>query len=219
MNQADNRNEGIDLIDLIVVTLKKWWLVVLCTGIGIATTYVANQTLVTPIYESTSLIYILGTTETELNSTTTWGDVQVGSALTNDLIHIVNSRSVYDRAIAIAARDGFTFTREEIEEVLTVTIQGDRLLQIQGSSVDSGIAYVITKAVTSAAIQRIAEVTNIDVPSIVDVAELPQEATIDNFNYREGALIGFVIAIAIILGLYIIQRYVKSGLLRHASSQ
>ena len=209
MNRADNRNEGIDLIDLIVVTLKKWWLVVLCTGIGIATTYVANQTLVTPIYESTSLIYILGTTETELNSTTTWGDVQVGSALTNDLIHIVNSRSVYDRAIAIAARDGFTFTREEIEEVLTVTIQGDRLLQIQGSSVDSGIAYVITKAVTSAAIQRIAEVTNIDVPSIVDVAELPQEATIDNFNYREGALIGFVIAIAIILGLYIIQRYVK----------
>ena len=92
----DNKNEEIeiDLKELFFVLRGKIVIIILTmlvfgVGGGLASHY-----LVTPMYSSTSGVYVL-TNETVLS----YADLQIGNSITNDYIQMIQSRTVLETVI------------------------------------------------------------------------------------------------------------------------
>ena len=92
--QSQNTEE-IDLKELFLVLWSKIWILIgaAVAGAGIAALY--TILCVTPMYESTSSLYILSKTTT-LTSLT---DLQMGTQLTQDYMVLAKSRNVVESVI------------------------------------------------------------------------------------------------------------------------
>ena len=95
-----NRNEfdeevEIDLLELFHVLLRKWWLIAICTIAGAGIAFGITLGVITPMYESNAMLYILSKT----TSVTSLADIQIGSELTQDFTVIATSKPVIDAAI------------------------------------------------------------------------------------------------------------------------
>ena len=94
MENQNNRDEiEIDLLELFHILLGRWWLIL---GIGFLTAVIGlmiSSFVLTPVYESTTKIYILNKNET---ASVTYSDVQMGTQLTKDYAELINSRYVLE---------------------------------------------------------------------------------------------------------------------------
>ena len=103
MENQNNRDEiEIDLLELLHILLGRWWLIL---GIGFLAAVIGlmiSSFVLTPVYESTTKIYILNKNET---ASVTYSDVQMGTQLTKDYAELINSRYVLEEVIQKLALD------------------------------------------------------------------------------------------------------------------
>ena len=95
-NQKNNDEIEIDLLELLSVLLGRIWLII---SVGIfcgAGCFAISRFILTPVYESSTRIYILNKTESQ---TVTYSDVQLGTQLTKDYAELINSRYVLEEVI------------------------------------------------------------------------------------------------------------------------
>ena len=119
----------IDLGALLHVLLRKWWLIAICAFMGGIIALGITAGLLTPMYQSNALLYILNKT----TSVTSLADIQIGTELTADFEVIATSKPVIDAAIErIKEEEGKSFTRKDILEMLQVSNKtGTRIPQPQ----------------------------------------------------------------------------------------
>ena len=84
----DNDEIQIDLLELAYALKKKLWLIILGLIVGAFGAGLYSKILLTPIYKSTAMVYVLSK-ETTLTSL---ADLQIGSQLTKDYSVLVTSR-------------------------------------------------------------------------------------------------------------------------------
>ena len=90
--QMRNDEMEIDLIELFHVLLKKAWVILLCLVIGAVTVGGYTKLFVTPQYQATSTIYVLG------NSVSMSGvDLTLSKQLTADFSVLAKSRPVMNK--------------------------------------------------------------------------------------------------------------------------
>lgn len=194
--KENQENDVIDLKELFFVYLKKWWLILLGALAVAAIAFAVSTFLLTPKYQSTAMLYVLNTT-----SETSATDLQVGDALAGDFSAIAKSNAVIDQAIEqIKEKEGKTYTREEIQNALTVQNQESRILVISAVSVDPEEASTIANYVSDATKEQIANITKSDPPTTLEEAEPAEKPSSPNIigNTEKGFLIGFVLVIAIL---------------------
>ena len=117
-NKAKNEEMENDLLELLQVLLRKWYLLLLGLVIGavLAGGYTWMQA---PVYESTVQFYILPQSG---NDTISTSDTQVGTALSSDFVEIAQSRTVIDAAIdEVEREEGVTLTREEVQGMAEIS--------------------------------------------------------------------------------------------------
>lgn len=93
--EIDNEIE-IDLKDLFMELLSFWQLIALALVLGAVIAYAASRFMMTPMYESTSELYVLS----KSTSITSLADIQTGTSLTNDYMVVVKGRPVLEQVIA-----------------------------------------------------------------------------------------------------------------------
>ena len=98
----DNDEIQIDLLELAYALKKKLWLIILGLIVGAFGAGLYSKILLTPIYKSTAMVYVLSK-ETTLTSL---ADLQIGSQLTKDYSVLVTFRSF--REIFLLQSGGFT---------------------------------------------------------------------------------------------------------------
>ena len=91
----DNDEMQIDLLELAYALKKKLWLIILGLIVGAFGAGLYSKILLTPIYKSTAMVYVLSK-ETTLTSL---ADLQIGSQLTKDYSVLVTSRPVLEQVI------------------------------------------------------------------------------------------------------------------------
>lgn len=195
--KENQENDVIDLKELFFVYVKKWWLILLGALAVAAAAFVVSSFLLTPKYQSKAMLYVLSNTTSETSAT----DLQVGDALAGDFSVIAKSNAVIDQAIEqIKANAGKTYTREEIQDALTVQNQENRILVISAMSTDAEEASVIANYVAEATKEQIANITKSDPPTILEEAEPAERPASPNIvgNTEKGFLIGFVLVLAIL---------------------
>lgn len=95
MQDKPQEENEIDLLELFYVVLHKWKMIVLSLLLTGACGCLISVFLITPQYESTSVLYVLS----KSTSITSLADIQMGSSLTNDYVEVVTSRPIIEQVI------------------------------------------------------------------------------------------------------------------------
>lgn len=112
----DNDEIQIDLLELAYALKKKLWLIILGLIVGAFGAGLYSKILLTPIYKSTAMVYVLSK-ETTLTSL---ADLQIGSQLTKDYSVLVTSRPVLEQVIEKQQLD---MRVDELERMISIGIR------------------------------------------------------------------------------------------------
>ena len=182
--QKEENEMEIDLVSLFFYLIDKWKLLFLgaVVGVVLAGALVFFQT---PMYESNSTLYVLSKT------------TSIGTELTSDFSVIATSKPVIDGAIKTLKKDNIKLTRKEIKQMLTVANKTDtRMLSITVTSDDAKLSCAVADAITDAAVDQMASITQTDPPTIVEHPEVAS-APVDNGMMKK-------LAMGIVLGIFLV---------------
>ena len=148
--QMRNDEMEIDLIELFHVLLKKAWVILLCLVIGAVTVGGYTKLFVTPQYQATSTIYVLG------NSVSMSGvDLTLSKQLTADFSVLAKSRPVMNKIEEKLKADykykDLNYSVEQLQGMITIeNPSGTILMSMTATNSDAQLAADIANAAADA---------------------------------------------------------------------
>ena len=197
----------IDLGELIMALLYKWWIIML-TGIVLAAgAFCFAKFAIEPTFESTTTAYIIS--RQNENATTT-SDISLGTQLMKDIAALVGGRTVAEEVIDEL---GLDMKVKSFQKLLDVSAGSDtRFLSITVTHTDPAMAQKIAEAVRETAARRAVQVMNVEAVNVSDYANLPTEKaapSIGKYTILGGAL-GVFLAAGIIAVLFLLNDRIKT---------
>lgn len=184
----------IDLVELMYRLLGNWKLIAgLAVGLAVIMG-VYTSFFVTPMYEATSIIYVLSNRDSAINVS----DLQLGSELTQDYIKVFHMWEVHEQVISNL---GLSYSYSQMQNMLSVSNDTDtRMLDITVTSADPQEAADVANEYAQVASQYIAETMATDKPNIMSVALVPSNPVSPNKtrNILLGFLLGGILAAGIV---------------------
>ena len=192
-NQSEATRE-IDLAELAYRLLMSWKLI-LCAVLVFAIGFgVYSHFFVTPMYEATATVYVLGDSDSIINLSA----IQTGNALTQDYIKILETREVYED---VKKSLNLSYSYGKMKQMLSVTNKsGTRMLDITVQSAKPSEAADIANKYAELGGARIAKIMSINKPSEVSRALTPVNPVSPNKarNVLIGGVLGGVLACAFV---------------------
>lgn len=196
MYEADDEIE-IDLLEVFYALRSKLWAIMLAFVVGGAVAALYSKVILTPMYSSTTMVYILSK-ETTLTSL---ADLQIGSQLTKDYRVVTTSRPVLQEVID---KLGLTMKYEDLESVITLDNPSDtRILSITAVHPDPVCAKAIVDQVAKVSSEHIANIMEMTPPKVIEegiVADTPYSP-----HMKKNAVIGAVAAALLVSGLIVLR--------------
>ena len=179
----DNEIE-IDLKDLFLEIISYWQWIILVTIATGAVAFAISRFMITPMYESTSELYVLS----KSTSITSLADIQTGTSLTNDYIVVVK-----ESYKTLGGR--VTLDNPSNSRVLNITV----------TDPDPQMAKTIADEIAKVASAYIAEKMKQDPPTIIQSGYDDGGAVSPNIgkNTVIGAFAGAFLSIAVIVVSYL----------------
>lgn len=197
-NQLERDEIEIDLVELFFELLKYWKQIAASTVLVAIIALLISKFLMTPMYESTSELYVLS----KSTSITSLTDIQMGTNLTNDYIVVVTERTVLEQVIRNLA---LSMDYKDLGEEITVNNPSNsRILQITVKDANPELAKAIADELADVSAAFIAEKMDQDPPSIISYGYQDGKPVSPSIfkNTIIGALLGFVLAAAVIVLAY-----------------
>lgn len=197
----------IDLLELAGVVFSKILYVILAFIIGAVVFFGGTKLLITPQYEATSTIYIFSKT----TSITSLADLQIGSQLAQDFQIIATTRNVVDSVITDLSLD--TDYETLVKRITVTNPTQSHMLKVAVKDPDPQVAADVSNTLSDKLRDQIADIMNTDKPSIVQQAVVPAHPVSPSVkkNTAIGALLGALIAIAVIIIRYMLDDTIKTG--------
>lgn len=212
--QMIDRDEmEIDLLELFHVLLERWKIILLTAIIGAALAFGMTKFLVTPMYQSQAMLYILASTSE--SGVTSMTELQIGATVTGDIKILATTKAVIEEAKKEIERQyAEEFTNKQISEMLTVTSESNtRILTIKAESSDPELACIVADAVAEATAERAALIMGSGKPSMLAEAEVPLNPSSPSLtkNIAIGMLAGIMLSCGIILVQYLLNDNIKTA--------
>lgn len=199
-------NEPIDLLELLHVLLKKAWLIVLCGVIGGVLAGGYTKLFITPQYQASSMIYVLGKTTSVAEGI----NLQLSKQLTVDFTILAKSRPVITEVIDSLNLD---MDYENLVQIVNVeNPDNSSILKISVTSPDPEFAKDVSNKLAEETAEQIAEVMVTDKPSTVEKAVKPVYPISPNLmrNVAKGAILGMVLIVVLLCFMFIMDDTIKS---------
>lgn len=197
-NQLDRDEIEIDLVELFFELLKYWKQIAVSTFLVAVIALLISKFLMTPMYESTSELYVLS----KSTSITSLTDIQMGTNLTNDYIVVVTERTVLEQVIRNLS---LSMDYKDLGDEITVNNPSNsRILQITVKDANPELAKAIADELADVSAAFISEKMDQDPPSIISYGYQDGKPVSPSIlkNTIIGALLGFVLAAAVIVLAY-----------------
>ena len=197
MNEQYRDDEiEIDLMELFHVFLKKAWLIIFAGIIFASASFVGTKVFITPMYESSSMIYLLS----KSNAITSALDIQLGNQMTDDFMVLVTSRPVIEKVIKEEKLD---FTYEEmVEKVIVSNPANTQILKIAVQDADPVVACNLANAMAEVTSDRVAEVMNTDKPNVVEEAIVMDKPV--SPSVLKNTVLGGIVGVILVMGIVFI---------------
>ena len=195
------KSSGVDLIGLFYAILARYKIILLCAVIGaVAMGYYSARTYV-PSYAASAKLYVLSGGESSI----TQAMLNMGSQLKWDYAELLSVWEVKERVLQKLQLNDYSYTRLG-GTVGIYASQNSRLLTITAYSQDPARAQSIANAYAEVAREYVAEVMNVDKPSIASRALLPTTPT-NTGSKKKSALMGFAIGSILPMVLFTIMYF------------
>ena len=142
----------IDLLELLFEFKKRAWVIILAAVLGCLGAGAYSRLILTPVYTSTAMVYVLSK-ETTLTSL---ADLQIGSQLTKDYSVMITSRPVLEQVIE---NQGLNMTYGQLKARIRISNPADtRILNMTVSDTDPVRAKAIADEVANASSDYIGDI-------------------------------------------------------------
>lgn len=206
--QIQQEEIEIDLKEILKYLLKNLWQMAATGVIAIILGGVCTYLLVTPLYESTSKLYVSGNSASSTIASLT--SLQLGSQLTTDYAELLTTVPVLEEVIEECELD---VEAKELEKTISVgTLDSSRVMTITVSNEDPELAKKITDTLANIAVEEISTVLETNAPVIVEDGMI-EETPVNRNIVKNGAMAGVcgVVVCAFILVIsYILDDRIKS---------
>ncbi len=190
---ADNNVVEIDLVALFYRFLEKAHWIVLTALIGAVIAFLIVSFLVTPIYQATAKIYIVGS-----DTTISLTDLQIGSNLAADYKEVFKNWHVHE---LVDKRLNLDYSYSKLSGMLSVSNPSNtHVIYVSISSPDRQEAKLIADTYAQVAREFIAAKMDMREPNIFEEAKMPDKP-VSPHKTRDviiGFLLGALLAMAIV---------------------
>lgn len=196
----------IDLRGLLLKLKEHWWMILLSVIVGVLIAGIYVFGFVKPQYQSSSLIYIRGTSSSKITSLQ---DLQLGAELTKDYEIIYKSRPVLEKVIKDLNLDMEVST---LEKMISFSNPSDtRILKVAVTSGDAKLSRDITNAVVKYGTDEVKEIDAKE-PYMIEKAIIHENKVSPSYKMylMIGALIGFMLSAGTITLLFILNDRIAS---------
>lgn len=203
--------EELNLKDLFEYYLGKLWYIILIMIIAVALSVIHTSFFKTPMYKSYTTLVLAGTGSDSASEGITQSEVTLNQKLVSTYREIMKSRNVINQVINNLKLNN---SYEYIANNITVTTEKDtELIKITVSNPDATTAKNIADEIASVFSKEIVKIYNIRNVALIDAGEVATKPY--NINIIKetviAALVGFVLACAIIFVLYYFDTTIKSA--------
>jgi len=207
MGKDTNEEIEIDLVDIFYLLRARLWIIILSAILLASVAGLISSFLITPIYTSTTKLYIL----TKSTSITSLADIQMGTQLTQDYMVLIKSRPVVEKVIENLELD---MTYEQLSSIITVSNPSNtRILEIQADYPDSYVTKQIVDEFATVSVDRIAKIMDTEEPTIVEEGYASPNPSSPNTrrNTIIGGLLGAFLAAGIVIVLHLMDDTIKNS--------
>ena len=197
----------IDLVELFHTLVKKAWVILICLLVGVIIAGGYTKLFITPQYQASSTIYVLGNAGQSSNVSVS---LSLSKQLTVDFTILSKSRPVMEKVID---KLGLDYSVEQLANMMTVENPTDSsILKVTVTNPDAQLAADISNAMSDAIAERISEVMLTDKPSTVEEAVKPSYPVSPNVkrNILLGGILGAGLAAGVFVVLFLMDDTIKT---------
>ena len=185
-NKKDDEVE-INLWEIALYLLNWVWLLAIAGLVAAAIAFSYSAFILTPMYSSTTQVYILSKQGHE-DSKMTYYDTQLANQLTKDFKEMIKSRTVVERVIN---EMNLSESYNSLAGRISVSNATDtRVVGITVKDADPKRAQMLANAIRDVAAEHIREVMDLEAVNVVDEANLPDSPS--EPSKKKYTLIGFL---------------------------
>ncbi len=208
VSQAVNTENEIEinLGELFGALINRIIPIALVSIFGAVIAFIFTSFFITPLYSSSSMIYILS----KSTSVTSLSDIQLSAQLTEDYQVLALSRPVITEVIDTL---GLDYGYEELIDIITVVNPADtHVLKFIIEHENPQLAADIADSLSDVVAERVANVMQTDKPTIVERAVVEEDPTSPNkiMNTAIGFMVGVVLSCAIVIIRFITDDTIKT---------
>lgn len=206
VNAIEIEENEIDLLELLYRLIDKWIFIAVGAVAGAVLMFVYSFIIATPIYEATSKLYVLSSSDSALNLS----DLQIGSYLTTDYLEVFDTWEVNEM---VRQNLNLDYSYAQLQDMVAVENPSNtRILHIIVQSENPNEAAALANEYATVAQNYISDVMLTDKPSILSVALVPVNPVSPNKirNIALGMLAGIVLVGGVLVVQFILDDKIKT---------
>ncbi|MGM9615436.1 MAG: YveK family protein [Oscillospiraceae bacterium] len=211
-NQTGTEETEIDLLELAKALMRRAWFIILVTVLVAAAAFGYTYCFVTPMYTATALMYVnntsfsVGSTSFSISAS----ELTAAQSLVDTYGVILKSRMTLEDIIQ---KDNLDYTYEELYSMIqTKAVNSTEIFEVSVTSSKPAEAEYIANTIAEVLPDKIAAIVEGSDVRIVDYAVIPSSRTSPSYtkNTAIGALLGLVIAAAVVILQYMLDENIRS---------
>jgi len=189
----------LDLRQLMVLLRRKIWLILLVTCICLVAAFSISKFLITPLYSTTTTMYVNTYAQEQARGSTDMNDINVAKSLSETYMVLVESDAVLDK---VAAEMGDGYTAKKLKTMVSCSsVNETEIFSIKVTNSDPQMAALIANTIAETTKTEIIRVFESGSVKVVDQAKVPKSPSSPNIilNTLVGAILGFILSILLVV--------------------
>ena len=203
----------IDLMELLGVLLKRIWFIILAVVIGACIAFGYTRFFVTPLYRSTSVLYV-NNSNFSISSITsiTTGELSAAQKLVDTYIVILKSRTFLDRVAQATELEGKYAVSQLGGMISAAGVNETQIFQVNVTGPVPEETTLIANAVADLLPAHLETIIKNSDVRVVDYAVLPTGRTSPSYarNVAIGGLLGGLICAGIFIVMFLLDENIRS---------
>jgi capsular polysaccharide biosynthesis protein len=207
MDQELNQEVEIDLLSLVKVLLRKWWLIAIATALGVFVTGAYAFVMLDDVYTAESSMIV----QVQSNTDSDYTNLITGERLANTYKEIAKSNTVLT---TVRENLDLDYTNEQLGGMITVTsVTSTLIVKLEVNNTDPELASDIANEVVSAVQLLADEFDGLENVEVLDVATVPVNPSGPNrvLYLAVGILLGGMAGVGIVLAIEYLDKNIKKG--------
>lgn len=207
-NSIFSFQKNINISELIMECLKRWYIIVTATVAALVISAVFTLMFVTPMYSSTAKIMIFNKT-----GTGSANDMELSAStyLTRDFTEIISDKVILNDVSSMLNNK---YTNAQLNSFITVTNPTNtRIIEISVLSPNAQDSKKIADGICTVAQEKLVELMGLDRITVISSGDVAKNPTSPNVkqNILIGTLIGIVLGCGIVFLIYATDNKVSSA--------